>query len=535
LLASSCWDGILRLWDPRTGQQLFNTQTSARGLRFSQDDRVLAAGGGSGAKPMMSEIAPARVYRTLARDPALGRGYYQFSAIHPSGRLLAVGMGEGTDLWDLAGGRHLASIHLAPGNFCLLFDPSGALLTNGPDGLRRWPVEADPAAAELLRIGPPQPLPMPGSDCQIAQSRDGRVLASAQYDGGLVLHQDRPGPPIRLRPHGDARYIAVSPDGRLVATGSHNGAKVKVWQTQEDGKLEKELPVGVGSEVGFSPDGQWLAATGDDLRLWAVADWRQEGEIGGGAFAFSPDGKVLAVETKYGNVRLVDPSSGREYARLEDPNQARAVPRFSLDGSRLILTGIEGHAVRVWDLRALREELAKLDLDWDVLAYPPADPRADQKPLQVQVDLGDTEKQRQALANNTEAWRLATHPEAKSRDPHRAVELAQQAVELAPKEGLYWNTLGVAHYRAGNYQDSIAALEKSRHLQPGQLAAFDYFFLAMAHWKLGHKDEAQNRRAQALEWMQKNPEALKKNPSYDDELRRFRAEAEELLEEKKDK
>jgi tetratricopeptide (TPR) repeat protein len=176
-----------------------------------------------------------------------------------------------------------------------------------------------------------------------------------------------------------------------------------------------------------------------------------------------------------------------------------------------------------------------LDLDWDMLAYPSADPRADQKPLQVQVDLGDTEKQRQALGNNTEAWRLATHPEAKSRDPRRAVELAQQAVELAPNEGFYWNTLGVAHYRAGNYQDSIAALEKSRQLRAGQFAALDYLLLAMAHWKLGHKDEAQNWRAQALEWMQKNQEALKNNPVYDDELRRFRAEADELLGAKKDK
>src|SRR5262249_48237601 len=166
---------------------------------------------------------------------------------------------------------------------------------------------------------------------------------------------------------------------------------------------------------------------------------------------------------------------------------------------------------------------------------PPADARADLKPLQVQVDLGDAEKQRQALADNNKAWRLATHPGAKSRDPRRAVDLAQRAVELAPKQGLYWNTLGVAHYRAGNYQESIAALEQSRQLQAGELAAFDSFFLAMAHWQHGHKDEAQNWRAKAVEWVQKNQEALKKNPEHDDELRRFRAEAEELLGAKEDK
>jgi hypothetical protein len=366
------------------------------------------------------------------------------------------------------------------------------------------------------------------------------------------------------------RYIAVSPDGRLVATGSHGGTKVNVWQAA-DGKPEKELPVEGLSLVGFSPNGQWLATTRDGLRLWAVADWRvvsgkhctppnyqgrraqqprknwgvrhsrdttnwrQGPEIGGRDFAFSPDSKVLAVETGYGSVRLVDPSSGREYARLEDPNQARGEPRFSPDGSRLIVTGIEGLAVRVWDLRVLREELAKMDLDWDLPPYPPPDARADQRPLQVQVDPGDAEKQRQALADNNEAWRLATHPEAKSRDPGRAVDLAQQAVELAPKQRRYWNTLGVADYRAGNYQESITALEKSRQLQAGQFAAFDSFFLAMAHWQLGLKDEAQNWRAKVVEWVQKNQEALKKNPAHDDELRRFRAEAEELLGAKKDK
>jgi tetratricopeptide (TPR) repeat protein len=264
--------------------------------------------------------------------------------------------------------------------------------------------------------------------------------------------------------------------------------------------------------------------------LWAVDGWQQGAEVGGGPFAFSPDSKLLAVETGSGVVRLVDSDSGREYASLEDPNQDRVYQgmSFTSDGTRLVTTNTDSNSIHVWDLRAIRQELAKLGLDWDLLPYPPADPRADQKPLQVQVDLGDAEKQRQALANNTEAWRLATHPEAKSRNPGRAVE-------LAPREGLYWNTLGVAHYRAGNYHESIAALEKSRQLQAGELDAHNYFFLAMAHWRLGHRDEAQMCRTKAAEWVRTNQEALKKIPMYDDELRRFQAEAEELLGEKKDK
>jgi len=39
-----------------------------------------------------------------------------------------------------------------------------------------------------------------------------------------------------------------------------------------------------------------------------------------------------------------------------------------------------------------------------------------------------------------------------------AVALAAKAVELRPAEGAYWNTLGVAHYRAEEWQAAIDAL-----------------------------------------------------------------------------
>src|SRR5262249_61407508 len=42
-----------------------------------------------------------------------------------------------------------------------------------------------------------------------------------------------------------------------------------------------------------------------------------------------------------------------------------------------------------------------------------------------------------ACVHNALAWLLATCPDAKLRDPDRAVELARKAVQLAPKEGGY--------------------------------------------------------------------------------------------------
>ena len=116
---------------------------------------------------------------------------------------------------------------------------------------------------------------------------------------------------------------------------------------------------------------------------------------------------------------------------------------------------------------------------------------------------------------------LATCPLPQFRDAGRAVELAQQAVQQSPQVGTYWNTLGVACYRAGDWNASVAALEKSMQRRAGG-DGFDWFFLAMAHLQLGDKEQARKWYDQAVEW-------LKKNKRKDEELKRFRAEAAQLL------
>jgi serine/threonine protein kinase/WD40 repeat protein len=385
LLASLCWDGILRLWDPRTGLQLFNTQTTVQALRFSPDDGLLAADI-DGNNLRFLEVAPIRAYRTLVRDPVLGRGVYLDCSTSPKNRCLAVGMTDGVGLWDVATGDPLTFLPFT-GNTGALFEPSGALLTFGRAGVLRWPIAGDSAAPGLVRIGPPQELPLPGSDNQIACSRDGWVLASAQYWGGLVWHQDLPGPPIRLPPHEDTRFISVSPDNRWVATGSFHGTKVKIWNARTAEPVH-ELPVETASAVRFSPDGRWLATSGGGCRVWAVDGWKEGPLIGDkGNFAFSPDAKILAVGTGFGVVRLVNPDTGGEYARLEDPNQDRSGEvTFTADGAQLVTTSGDSNSVHVWDLRTIRAVLAKMDLDWGLPSYPPAEATQDHRPLKVVVD-----------------------------------------------------------------------------------------------------------------------------------------------------
>ncbi|HUE75048.1 MAG TPA: serine/threonine-protein kinase [Pirellulaceae bacterium] len=124
---------------------------------------------------------------------------------------------------------------------------------------------------------------------------------------------------------------------------------------------------------------------------------------------------------------------------------------------------------------------------------------------------------------NSIAWPLISRSNPSAGAARQAVELAQKAVELNPSAGHIWNTLGVAHYRAGSWLAAIEALQKSRELNKDKHFSADAFFLAMAHWQLANKDEAGKWYEQAVEWMDKHQ-------PKNEELRRFRAEAAKLLE-----
>lgn len=118
------------------------------------------------------------------------------------------------------------------------------------------------------------------------------------------------------------------------------------------------------------------------------------------------------------------------------------------------------------------------------------------------------------------AWWLATWPDEKLRDPRRAIELAKEAIKVQSNNPGHWSNLGTAHYRAGNWPEAVAALEKyNDHVH-------DAFFLAMAHWQLDNKEKARNYFDEAVKRMRK------RDPD-DEELARFRAEAAALLEIKK--
>jgi tetratricopeptide (TPR) repeat protein len=327
-------------------------------------------------------------------------------------------------------------------------------------------------------------------------------------------------------------------------------------------------------------------------------------------------------------IRLVELATGRTLAQLESPDLCgTGWVAFSPDGSRLVMTTNDrpSPAAHVWDLRAIRKDLAGMGLDWGAPAHSeadPADPKAPPLPA-LQVDYGpltehlqhyteddevlsqrytarlqsdpndadayhhraharaslrrfpeaiadldqairlhpddahlrdvrgrihqflkqyepaiaDLEaalamksnqpqlNQNLAVCCNNRAWELANGPEPR-RDLSRALMLAQRAVELFPAGDVSLNTLGVVLYRLGRYAEAIATLERSLAAGHGQSDAFDLFFLAMAHHRLGHADQARACFDRAVRWLG-NRQGL--SEQYVHELAAFRAEAETVL------
>jgi serine/threonine-protein kinase len=122
-----------------------------------------------------------------------------------------------------------------------------------------------------------------------------------------------------------------------------------------------------------------------------------------------------------------------------------------------------------------------------------------------------------------QAWTLLAVPDASLVDVRRPVELARKAVELAPEDARCRVALGMAYCRAKEWKAAVEAVEKSNELtgtRPWSVSGA--FCLAIAHWHLGHKEQARS-------WYDRAVASLAKHPAPNANDRRLRAEAEKLI------
>ena len=154
-----------------------------------------------------------------------------------------------------------------------------------------------------------------------------------------------------------------SPSARILATNGESAGDTVLWSL-EDGRRIRTLhpPDGHGSgdyesygaETAFSPDGTLFARAGGggQVTLWSVATGEVLQIFGGGfaapAFAFSPDGRLLAAANGTpGKITLWRVKDGARLRDYDCPGNPVSHLAFSADGERLVSYD---YALRVWPI-----------------------------------------------------------------------------------------------------------------------------------------------------------------------------------------
>ena len=406
LLASGSWDRTLRLWDVARGKQLVIYRTPDTEFHFSLDDRTLASAV-AGETTKLLDVAHDTGYRRLAGSPVLPRCWnVDFS---PDGRLAVTSATGGVGFWDIMSGREFGFMFTTECR-AAYFQTNGGLsvVAATASGIYRWPLQIQSTTGgSFLRADAPTILEPKQTFRYLAFDRAGaKILASGPYPSDpLMMVPANPTKTLRLEGHPGAESVALTSDGLWAATGTWKGTGVFVYEAST-GRLVRRLPVKGSAFVAFSPDDNWLAtADMTEFRLWKTGTWEPVSRTIPGdhvseinPLIFSPDGKLVAVVRTPYEIQILKVPGCEVVATLRAPSLATISSiRFSPDGAKLAALE-HGGQIDIWDFRIIRDELKKLNLDWEFPPFSLENDAPPAGPATLQLDAGPFSKEELARA-----------------------------------------------------------------------------------------------------------------------------------------
>lgn len=278
-------------------------------------------------------------------------------ALNPRGRDLAVVAGDEVQLWDIDPMGHLTfqtvlGNAMAPEEAALGY---GQLLAFSPDGIHLASATTN-SVIQLWNVAKRvEERTLVGNNVAVF-SPDGLEIATGGYDSSVKIWEVATGRLIRTNNVGvEDKWVdtlAYSPDGRWLAAGTFGHNIVRIWDAQS-GKWLFDLTGHLAPviSISFSPNGRYLSCTlgNYEMKVWDLTAQRMVSMMGTGASVFSPSLSTRLLCPNYDrDVKIWNPSDGREVLTLRGHTDSITGLAFTQDGSRLI-SGSLDRTLRVWD------------------------------------------------------------------------------------------------------------------------------------------------------------------------------------------
>ena len=367
LLVSYSWDGSTRFWQASDGELLFVSRAGF-GMAFDANDRMLAFAREQQGFGLWN-ISRSAVYRELTLGIAAAPYITGFD-FSPNARDVAVvNPAEGLHLFDFStlrerdftAAENLLSVWFASESQAVTISRNDITLWRVPGSNDRWEVEKHFAAPAGLDFG----TETRGSSSMITLPSFDKVFWIDLHDPRALHELSGQGA------MGPLSCAAISTDTNWIATTYWKKGGTAIWDTRTGQKIH-DLGRN-GGYVEFSPDNRWLlVGSAHKYTVWDTSNWRlalefdreTSGELVGPG-AFSPDGRLLAICPEVNIVQLIRLPEGRVLANLSAPN-SKNIGRvaFNPDGAILACSTFDCR-LQLWNLPALQNELAALNLDWD--------------------------------------------------------------------------------------------------------------------------------------------------------------------------
>jgi WD40 repeat protein len=365
--------GALRLWDARTGRELWNipsTVQSLKALGFLDGGKTLVLRGGDNTIYLFERATgkQRRSFPTLPRAEECG--------LAPDGSAVLFSEqynSPSVRVWDIATGKERPALdgHKKWTRW-FPFSPDGkTVVTGGNDPfvlVRDWPAGKVVRTIDLGR-GDIQRMTVAGAPPRLEVLFWGEQ-ALHFYD----LKTGKEGAPLPESHQSDVYGAALAPDGKLLSFSKD--ATIRTWDLKTGkvvGRLAVEQDLN-GSGCAVSRDGRLLAVTGSEINTIHVYERATGTRIRkltaektlGKHLVFSPNGRYLARADRFGGAFQVwDVSTGRQVAPVADGITCT----FSPDGHQFAAS--DNGLVRFWDVRTWKEQ-AELKVSAPLgLAYTP--------------------------------------------------------------------------------------------------------------------------------------------------------------------